>query len=108
MELTKKTSKHVLYWYEQMVNCFGPKSRSISLECFVKDFFIFCIDMGACPNHMLPDDESQPLQLVMSGTVDFSLKFNTILQKNLVLHVIAKQSAIISVGPSGSIDDIAE
>lgn len=85
MDFSNICSPDVTFWYKSFLAC--TNTKTLSLERFYKDMFIFSISLEPSPCHLLVDESSRShfLGLVSSGTLELSLTFSEKPSTQLIL-----------------------
>ena len=101
LDISNSTSPDVFFFYEKFLFLYPDTARSISLEQFYNDFFLFCIDLSPLD----PSAGSDSLSLVTSGSIDLTVKMSETNTTNLICFVHANHKSVISMDVTGEVLD---
>ena len=99
MDLSSKYSVHVRMFYHKFLQMHPKSARSISLDEFFSDMFIFCIDLS--PKDLFCDEKT--LSLITPGTNDLHFEFSENITENLIVYVHACHESVASFSSTGEL-----
>ena len=110
MDLSKRNGVEHVYWYRQMLECYGKKSSDMSMEKFFEDFYVLSFNLSSNPRlhndfGVVAHSRDRKLSFLEAGNLDCNLTFKTALDCNVLVFFIAWFDIISSFDPDGNVID---
>ena len=105
MKLTKN-SPDTVFLYEMFLACFGPSAYDISVDRYLHDLFIVCLNLSVNP--LVPGEQmvsrnvtDRSLNPIDAGTLDCELILNEKLAKNTLVYFCSVSDIIVHFDQNG-------
>ena len=104
MDLDNIDSPHVDFFYRNLINFFRPNAeKSVSRVRFFSEMFLICIEPGAIPRTLFPEDPRETVNLSQTLVLDIDLTFKKKLDENLQMFLVSFDKVVTRIGAQGDI-----